>query len=91
VDVYVDKHGTRAAAEAFLDFLFTQAAQEVFARHGLRSPNPVVAQATAQSYPPVEDLFTIESYGGWAEATPKMFGDNGIYTLTVAKVQGLAP
>jgi sulfate/thiosulfate transport system substrate-binding protein len=91
VDVYVDKHGTRAAAEAFLDFLFSQGAQEVFAQHGLRSPDPVVAEATKESYPPVEDLFTIEYYGGWAEATPKMFADDGIYTLTVGKVQGLTP
>jgi sulfate/thiosulfate transport system substrate-binding protein len=91
VDVYVDKHGTRTVAEAFLDFLFSSAAQEIYARHGLRSPDPQVAQATADLYPPVEDLFTIEYYGGWSQATPKMFADDGIYSLTVAKVQGLAP
>lgn len=91
VDIYVDKHGTRAAAEAFLDFLFTKEAQEVFARHGLRSLDSEVAQATAEMYPPVEDLFTIEFFGGWEEATPEMFADNGIYSLTAARVQGLAP
>jgi sulfate/thiosulfate transport system substrate-binding protein len=91
VDVYVDKHGTRVAAESFLDFLFTKEAQEVFAHHGLRSPDPVVAEATRQSYPPVEDLFTIEYFGGWSEATPMMFADDGVYSSTVAKVQGLAP
>jgi sulfate/thiosulfate-binding protein len=91
VDAYVDKHGTRAVAEAFLDFLFSREAQEIYARHGLRSPDPQVAQATADLYPPVEDLFTIEYFGGWGEATPKIFADDGIYSLTVAKVQGLAP
>jgi sulfate/thiosulfate transport system substrate-binding protein len=91
VDVSVDKHGTRAVAEAFLDFLFSHEAQEIFARHGLRSPDPEVAQATADLYPPVEDLFTIEYYGGWSQATPKMFADDGIFSLTVEKVQGLAP
>ena len=89
VDVYVDKHGTRAVAEAFLDFLFSQEAQEIYAQHGLRSPDPQVAQATADLYPPVQDLFTIEYFGGWAQATPKFFADDGIYSLTVAQVQGL--
>jgi sulfate/thiosulfate transport system substrate-binding protein len=91
VDVYVDKHGTRAVAEGFLDFLFSQEAQQVFAKHGLRSLDPQVAQATAEMYPPVEDMFTIEYFGGWEQATPKVFDDDGVYTLTVAKVQGLAP
>lgn len=92
VDVYVEKHGTRVAAEAFLDFLFTEQAQEVFARHGLRSLDPKVAEANAANYPPVEDLFTIEYYGGWAEATPMMFDDEtGVYSKTVTRVQGLEP
>jgi sulfate/thiosulfate-binding protein len=91
VDAYVDKHGTREVAEAFLDFLFSKEAQEIYAQHGLRSPDPEVAQATIDLYPPVEDLFTIEYFGGWSQATPRFFADDGIYTLTVAKVQGLAP
>ncbi|HJW84815.1 MAG TPA: sulfate ABC transporter substrate-binding protein, partial [Anaerolineae bacterium] len=43
VDTYVDKHGTRQAAEAFVKFLLTRQAQELFAKHGLRSPDPEVA------------------------------------------------
>src|SRR5512144_2945893 len=68
VDTYVDKHGTRAAAEAFVQFLFTKEAQQVFAKHGLRSLDPDVAAATEDQYPPVADLFTItEQFGGWAK------------------------
>lgn len=89
VDAYVDKHGTRGVAEAFLDFLFSREAQEIYAKHGLRSPDPQVAEATADLYPPVEDLFTIEYFGGWSQAIPKFFSDDGIYSLTVAQVQGL--
>ncbi len=88
VDAYVDKHGTRAAAEAFVAFLFTKEAQEVFAKHGLRSVDPDVARATASQYPPVEDLFTIDQeFGGWKDATPKFFGDAGIYTQAISAVQ----
>jgi sulfate transport system substrate-binding protein len=87
VDYYADRHGTRAAADAFVQFLFTPEAQTVFAQHGLRSPHPEVAAATASQYPPVEDLFTIEAFGGWDEATPKFFGEDGIYTTVIAEVQ----
>lgn len=89
VDTYVDKHGTLAVAEAFLQFLFTKEAQEIFAKHGLRSLDPAVAEATQAQYPPVNDLFTIrEQFGGWGEAGPKYFGDNGIYTQAITAVQG---
>lgn len=89
VDTYVDKHGTREAAEAFVQFLFTKEAQEVFAKHGLRPLDPDVAAETKSQYPAVSDLFTItDQFKGWAEATPKYFGDDGIYTKAIIDVQG---
>jgi len=89
VDEYVDLHGVRPAAEAFVAFLFTPEAQEVFARHGLRSPDASVAASTASLYPPVPDLFTIaDQFGGWESATPRFFGDQGIFTLAIIEVQG---
>lgn len=89
IDTYVDKHGSRAAAEAFVNFLFTREAQEIFADFGLRSVDPEVAKATAERYPPVEDLFTIDYFGGWSKATPEFFGDTGIYNRVISGVQGL--
>jgi sulfate transport system substrate-binding protein len=89
VDTYADKHGTRDAAEAFVDFLFTKEAQQVFAKYGLRSPDEEVAKETAASYPPIRDLFTIDEFGGWSEATPAFFGDNGIFYKVFGQVQGI--
>jgi sulfate transport system substrate-binding protein len=89
VDIYVDKHGTREVAEAFVDFLFTKEAQEIFAKHGLRSPDPEIAKATTDQYPPIADLFTIDEFGGWSEATPTFFGDDGIFYKVFAQVQGI--
>jgi sulfate transport system substrate-binding protein len=89
VDTYVDKHGTREVAEAFVDFLFTKEAQEIFAKHGLRSPDSEVAESTAATYPPIEDLFTIDDFGGWKEATPKFFGEQGIFYKVFEQVQGI--
>ena len=75
--------------EGFVDFLFTKEAQEIFAKHGLRSPDPEVAKATEATYPPVKDLFTIDEFGGWSEATPTFFGDDGIFYKLFAQVQGI--
>lgn len=88
IDKYVDKHGTRQVAEAFVDFLWTPEAQRVFARHGLRVVDPQVAQEMADRYPPVTDLFTVEAFGGWARVMPDFFGENGIYTQVIEEVQG---
>src|ERR1044071_1119075 len=88
VDEYVDKHGTRKVAEGFVQFLFTKEAQEIFAKHGLRSLNTEVAEATKDQFPAVTDLFTItDQFKGWDEATPKYFGDDGIYTQAIVEVQ----
>jgi sulfate/thiosulfate-binding protein len=88
IDTYADKHGTRQIAEAFIEFLHSREAQEVFAEFGLRSLDPEVARATAQQYPAVEDLWTVKEFGGWEKVTPDFFGDNGIYTRAIAEVQG---
>src|SRR5262250_3225083 len=73
VDSYVDKHGNRAAAEAFANFLFTPPAQQVFAQYGFRSVDAGVAQATAAQYPAVADQFTVQQFGGWSKANADIF------------------
>lgn len=86
VDKYVDKHGTRRVAEAFVAFLMTKEAQEVFSQFGLRSVDPVVSRATATRYPQVQDLWTIQFLGGWKQVTTRFFGDGGIYTRAIEEV-----
>lgn len=90
IDANVDKHGTRAAAEAFVEFLFTREAQEIFAEFGLRPVDPEVAETTAADYPHLDDIFTIAYFGGWKEATATMFADDGIYTRTIGQVHGVS-
>ncbi len=87
IDTYVDKHGNRQVVEAFIKFLLTPEAQDIFADFGLRSIDPNVAKANAERYPAVTDQWTIEYLGGWGEVTPKFFGDDGIFTKAVAEVQ----
>ena len=89
VDGYSDKHGTTEIADAFVKFLFTKDAQQIFAQSGFRSIDSDVAAATSSQFPKVEDLFTIgDVFGGWSTAKPKYFGDNGIYAQAIAEAQG---
>jgi sulfate transport system substrate-binding protein len=87
IDTYVDKHENRAVAEAFVEFLLSKEAQVIFAKYGLRSVDPEVAKATSSQYPPVEDQFSIEYFGGWDKATPEFFGDEGIYNQVISQAQ----
>ncbi len=91
VDAYVDKHGTRQAAEAFLVFLTSPQAQEVFARYGLRSVDAGVAKSSAAQYPAINDLFTIEYFGGWSAAVPVFFDEGGVYSQAVTQNQNVTP
>lgn len=57
-------------AKAFLDFLYSKTAQEIFAANGYRPATPDVA---AGKFPTPKNLYTIEDFGGWADVTTKFF------------------
>lgn len=79
VDTNVDKHGTREVAEAFVQFLYTPAAQREFARVGFRPVDSTVAQEVASQYPQIQTLFTAQNMGGWDEIQKKFFDDGAIF------------
>ncbi len=81
VDQNVDKHGTRAVAEAFAQFLFTPEAQAEFVKLGYR---PIGEDAAKQKdlvakFPPVKQLGTVQDYGGWSKVQTKFFDDGGLF------------
>ena len=79
VDKVADKHGTRAAAEAYLKFLYTPEAQEIIARNYFRPRNPQVAAKYKAQFPNLK-LFTIDrNFGGWAKAQALHFNDGGLF------------
>jgi sulfate/thiosulfate transport system substrate-binding protein len=79
VDKVVDKHGTRAAAEAYLKFLYTPEAQDIIARNYFRPRNPQVAAKYKGQFPNLK-LFTIDrNFGGWAKAQALHFNDGGLF------------
>src|SRR5438552_4987784 len=79
VDKVVDKKGTRAAAEAYLKFIYAPEGQEIAARHHYRPRDPVVARKHESAFAKV-DLFTIdEVFGGWRKAQAAHFNDDGFF------------
>jgi sulfate/thiosulfate transport system substrate-binding protein len=79
VDRNVDRKGTRAAAEAYLQFLYSEEGQELAARHHFR-PRSQAAAAKYASHFPTVSLFTIdEVFGGWKQAQKKHFDDGGAF------------
>ena len=68
VDANVDRHGTRDAAEAYLNFLYTAEAQETIGRHYYRPINDEVRVKFAATLPEIELFSITEIAGSWAEA-----------------------
>ena len=79
VDKVVDRKGTRAVAEAYLQYLYSPEGQEIAAKHHYRPRDAAVAAKYASSFATVT-LFTIdELFGGWQTAQKTHFGDGGTF------------
>jgi sulfate/thiosulfate-binding protein len=77
VDAVVDRRGTRAVAQAYLEYLYSKQGQEIAARHHYRPRMDVVA--AAHSFPALT-LFTVdEVFGGWRQAQERHFADGGVF------------
>jgi sulfate transport system substrate-binding protein len=79
VDKNVDKKGTRAVAQAYLEYLYTEEAQDIIGKNFYRPISPK-AQAKYAKQLPKLNLFTInEAFGGWDNATKLHFADGGSF------------
>jgi sulfate/thiosulfate-binding protein len=79
VDDVVERKKTRAAAEAYLKFLYTEEGQEIIAKHHFRPTDPKVYEKHKSEFHelklfPITDLVT-----GWDEAQQKFFDDGGVF------------
>ncbi len=79
VDKVVDKRGTRKQAEAYLQYLWSDEAQKLIAKHYFRPVSQTVLQESNAIFPQLK-LLTIEQVAGdWASAQKKHFSDGGIF------------
>lgn len=84
VDRVVDRRGTRRVAEAFVRFLYTPAAQKVFADNGFRPTTPEGKAYARGKFPPVS-FFKVGDFGGWGGVDRQFFGKGGIWDQIFAR------
>ncbi|EHS1090938.1 sulfate ABC transporter substrate-binding protein [Vibrio cholerae] len=78
VDNVVDKKGTRAIAEAYLEYLYSPVGQEIAAKNFYRPRDKNIAIKYSKQFPEL-NLFTIDMFSGWDEAHKKHFSQGGIF------------
>jgi sulfate transport system substrate-binding protein len=78
VDRVVLRRGTRAVAQAYLEFLYTPEGQEIAAKNFYRPRDEGVAARYASQFAPVE-LVSIEHFGGWKLAHQEHFAAGGVF------------
>lgn len=81
VDGNVDTKGTRKAAEAYLNYLYSEEGQRLAAKHHYRPSKPELVPAEELQKLPELKLISIDDpiFGGWRKAQPEHFGDGGIF------------
>ena len=85
VDKTVDRKGTRAVAEAYLQFLYSPQGQQIAAENYYRPIDPKVAAQHEKTFTKVS-LFTIDQqFGGWAKAQKTHFADGGVFDQIYTK------
>ena len=79
VDKVADKHKTRATAQAYLEYLYSEEGQEIAAKNYYRPRLKSVVEKYAGQFPKI-NLFTIdEVFGGWQKAQKTHFEDGGVF------------
>jgi sulfate/thiosulfate-binding protein len=79
VDKNVDKHNTRAAAAAYLNFLYTPQGQELIAQNYYRPTDPAIAAKYQAKFPNIPLVTVDQVFGGWQKAQKTHFADGGVF------------
>jgi sulfate/thiosulfate transport system substrate-binding protein len=79
VDKVAVKHGTKEVAQAYLEYLYTEAGQEIAARHFYRPRRESVAAKFAAQFPKLTLVTVDEVFGGWKKAHSTHFADGALF------------
>lgn len=79
VDKNADRKGTRAIAQAYLEYLYTPEAQEIIAQNYYRPTDKTVAAKYRDKFPEVRLVNIDDSFGGWRKAQKDHFADGGTF------------
>jgi sulfate/thiosulfate-binding protein len=81
VDTVVDRKGSRAAAEAYLKFLYTPKGQRIIARHHHRPTDPAILKEVKGQFPELrlERATTLVPSGRWDDVQKRFFAEGGVF------------
>ncbi len=79
VDGNVDRRQTREAAEAYLNYLYTDEAQEIIANHFYRPFDDAVLQRHAATFPTMRLFVITEIAESFQDAHKQFIGDGGVF------------
>jgi sulfate/thiosulfate transport system substrate-binding protein len=85
IDKNVDRKGTRAAAEAYLKFLYSDVGQDIAAKNFYRPRNQAIAARYRSQFPNMQLITIDDTFGGWAKAQSTHFADGGVFDRITAR------
>ena len=79
VDSYAARHNTQAAAQAYLNFLYSPEGQTIIAKNFYRPRDPTVAAQFAANFPQLQLLTVDKDFGGRKAAQQRFFASGGMF------------
>jgi sulfate transport system substrate-binding protein len=79
VDKVVERKGSRAAAEAYVRYLWSDEAQRIAGNNYLRPRNPQILAEFADRFPAVRSFDVVETFGPWPQVQQTHFDDGGVF------------
>jgi sulfate/thiosulfate transport system substrate-binding protein len=80
--------GAPAAAQEFLDYVWSDAGQKIWAENGYRPVNPKLVDP--KQFPTPKDLFEIAELGGWGKVNDEFFDDESGKVAAIEKELGVS-
>jgi sulfate/thiosulfate transport system substrate-binding protein len=78
-DKVAARHGTQEVAKAYLEYLYSDAGQEIAAKYHYRPSVKAIAEKHAAKFPKVNAVTIDEAFGGWEKAQKVHFADQGTF------------
>lgn len=87
VDKVVDKRGTRAVAEAYLQYLYSSEGQQLALKHRIRPSDNKLLEANRALFKPIKLYRVEQEFGPWLSAQKTHFADGGTFDRAMIKAK----
>ena len=79
VDKFAKKHGNEAVAKAYLEYLYSEEAQDIIGKNYYRPTSEIAAKKYQSQFPKLNLVKIDEVFGGWTKAQKTHFSDGGTF------------